>query len=455
MKAEGRSFLGYPLILFSMGILAYLLLGFNLEEGVTTGVSPMCPGCNILLVSIDTLRADHMGCYGYGLNTTPNIDSLSSNSLLFTRYYTALPSTMPSHATMFTSKMPYEHKLQENGQAISLNETTLAEVLNGGGYNTAAITSAGHLNTGSGLGQGFDYFDSPGESNTRLRRQIVGYTRGASETTDLALEWLESNPGGKFFMFLHYWDPHSPYTPPKKYDVFRGASNGTKLARRRGGYDGEVFYVDSEFGRIIDYLEKNEMLDNTLVVVTSDHGESLGDHGGYFGHGPLLYEHQIRIPLIIYCQGVFREYDKLSLNTQLMPTILEMVGVGDSASSSPSLFEDGLQALFFESDVCSHPRVSGCYPPKTVQGKLIGVRKGDFKLIQTPTSTGFRSELYDLDSDAGEVNDVSGSLMLYYRRWVMDGMVSGISSQVRDPSNNKRSNDEKLIKKLKALGYSL
>jgi arylsulfatase A-like enzyme len=221
-------------------------------------------------------------------------------------------------------------------------------------------------------------------------------------------------------------------------------------------YDGEVFGVDFNVGRILDYLEDNGLLNNTVVVVTSDHGEAFGEHDYYNDHGDLLYEDQVWIPLVIYDRGIALRSDRLSLNTQLMPTVLDILDITDSFSRAPSLFSDKrLPVLIFESDRCISPDVNNnsCYPVNSTVGKLIATRKGRFKYIHTPTKAGRVEELYDLESDVGELNNLTGSLGVESVLEELRQVVGGVEPLVHDPLNDVVQVDLETVEVLRSLGY--
>jgi arylsulfatase A-like enzyme len=424
-----------------------------------------CPDCNLLLITIDTLRADHLSCYGYNRKTTPNIDRLAENSIVFTNFYAPIPTTNPSLATIFTSKPPYVHKLQSNGHKLSENETTLAEILRENGYFTGAITAAEHISNHSGLEQGFETFDSP-IRNPKQKYSWI-YIRTADSTTSLALKWLRNNSDKKFFLWVHYFDPHVPYTPPIKYNIFSNLldryMNALSLLNPKYGrnsniadYDGEIFFVDSELSKIIKYLGGNNLLKRTVVVITADHGESLGEHNYYYNHGGLLYENQLKIPLIIYDRGVLSKSGKFSQNTQLMPTILDILGIDDRYSTSPPLFdEEELPVLIYESDRCSFPEISHsrCYPQDSILGKLIAARNGRYKYIYTPTEEGYTAELYDLNADPEELNNLIENPNFDSQRETIKKTVLEVKNLIHDPQNEEIQVNNETIEVLKSLGY--
>ena len=357
-------------------------------------------------------------------------------------------------SSILTSNPPFIHGLRFNGQVLEDNQTTIAEILKVNGYKTAAFVGGSHLNLYSGLDQGYELFDYPGPD----RRDInyAQYTRLANETTRLALDWLNDNLDEKFHLFLHYFDPHASYEPPREFDIFQTDTPVSLAEWNAQRYDGEIRYVDYEIGKVIDLLEKEGMMNKTVVIVTADHGEAFGEHKYFFDHGDLLYEHQIHIPLIIYDKGITDRNDKLSLNTQIMPTALEILGINDHYYNAPSLFDErSLPALIFESDRCISPAVNNnsCHPVNDTRGKLIAARIGDMKYIYTPQKDGFKEELYDLSKDPDELKDKVNDRK---KRLIKDELaeeVFKVMDMVHNESGNYFNIDMASQDILRSLGY--
>ena len=272
---------------------------------------------NLLLISIDTLRADHVGIYGDEDAETPTLDQLAREGVRFETAMAPAPLTLPSHATLLTGLHPPHHGVRHNGIfRLEGSFTTLAEHLKENGFETAGVVAALVLGPDTGLSQGFDFYDgelSGKQSNAR------GYVeRSASEVTDKALSWAQHNQSGRFFLWVHYYDPHSTYRPPKPYRLrFPGRL-----------YDGEVAYVDAEIKRLLDGLRLRKKLEETLVVVTSDHGESLEEHHEAT-HSYTLYDATLRVPLILRGMGVPRGQvvgGVVGL-VDVMPTVLSLLSV--------------------------------------------------------------------------------------------------------------------------------
>jgi arylsulfatase A-like enzyme len=233
---------------------------------------------NLVLVTIDTLRADRLGCYGYTKIETPNLDALAARGVLFENAVASAPLTPPSHASMFTGQYPYLHGVRNTGGfVLQSSSTTLAEILQEQGWDTAAFVGASVLKKLFGFHQGFTVYDDqmPRPDASRQSREYP--ERPAGEVVNRALRWLEAQSGKPFFLWVHVFDPHLPYEPPGE---FRQKYSGRP-------YDGEVAYVDHELGRLFEAVRKKAPAEATLWAVLSDHGESLGEHGE-FTHGIFL-----------------------------------------------------------------------------------------------------------------------------------------------------------------------
>ena len=265
---------------------------------------------NVLLVTIDTLRADHLSAYGYEYQTSPHNDRLAREGVLFERAYTTIPLTGPAHISLFTSRYPQEHGARRNGVAMPADREfiVLPQLLRGNGYHAGAFISGWPL-TGrlTHINEWFDYYD---EELVRSY-QLFNSSRWAEDVTPRALEWLKSNGKGDrpFFLWVHYFDPHSPYN---FREAFSPASRNPKaqpqpqvdanIRQRFRDYDSEIFYMDYHVGQLLKAIDEMGLKESTLVVLTSDHGESLGEHD-YVGHGRHLYENIIRIPLVMRWPG--------------------------------------------------------------------------------------------------------------------------------------------------------
>jgi arylsulfatase A-like enzyme len=252
---------------------------------------PAANDVNVLLITIDTLRPDRLSCYGGTRVETPSVDQLAARGILFERAFAHNPTTLPSHANILTGMTPPHHGISENSKAILAGASlTLAEYLKGRGYATAAFVGAFPLDSRFGLDQGFDVYDDSLPS----RPAVMGtYSeRRAEEVVAAAAAWL-SGRKGKWMCWVHLWDPHAPYAPPEPF-----------LSRyREDPYSGEAAYVDAQLGVLFEGLAKSGEIERTIVVLTADHGESLGEHGE-MTHSYFAYNSTIHVPLVIAGPGL-------------------------------------------------------------------------------------------------------------------------------------------------------
>src|SRR5437763_15501183 len=225
---------------------------------------------NVVFITVDTLRADHLGCYGDKQIRTPNIDTLAADGTRFERAYTAVPVTLPSHTVIFTGTYPMLSGVHDfAANKLSPNQPTLASVLRKEGYTTGAVIGSAVLDSRFGLNQGFDFYYDHVDFNRLQESNLDAMERPGNVVTDVALDWLGKNTQAKFFLWMHLYDPHYPYRPPAPYSE----QYKDRL------YDGEIAFADAQYGRLIAFLKAKGLYDNTLIVLTGDHGESLGEHG--------------------------------------------------------------------------------------------------------------------------------------------------------------------------------
>jgi arylsulfatase A-like enzyme len=293
---------------------------------------------NVVLITIDTLRVDHLSCYGYAWKTSPYIDQLAAQGTRFTRSYTAIPLTGPAHLSLFTSRYPQEHGARRNGLAIAGDRPLPAfpQILRANGFRTAAFVSAWPLTHRlTNLGAWFDHYDE----NLTRRYQLFNSSRWAEDVTPPAIEWLKQNgrTGKPFFLWIHYFDPHAPYDFRKYFaDIPKAGASSPSVIADRGmrerirNYDTEIAYTDWHLGKVLAAIEELDLTKSTLVVLTADHGESLGEHD-YVGHGRHLYENIIQTPLIVRFPGKVKAGHVVRTPVSILdigPTILELA-LGD------------------------------------------------------------------------------------------------------------------------------
>lgn len=359
------------------------------------------PGAPVVVISVDTLRSDHLPFYGYGGVETPALSALRSESILFERAYAEVPLTLPSHASLFTGLLPSAHGIHDNlGYGLKPGATTLAEVLRKAGYATGGAVSSVVLNGGSGVGRGFDFWEDAVEPRAPTQA-LSRVQRTGTATEALLAGWLERQAGERLFAFLHLYEPHTPYEPP---EPFR-----TRYALRP--YDGEIAAADAIVGTFLARLKKKGIWDRAIVVFLSDHGEGLGEHGED-EHGVFLYRWALQVPLLVKLPGGKGAGTSVAAPvalTDLFGTLASAVGVADAPrrEGSVSLLElaDGAPApdrrLFAES---FYPRLHFGW------SDLASLLDARWHYVDAP-----RAELYDLLADPAEKNDLSAGLPPAFR----------------------------------------
>ena len=398
-------------------------------------------GLNLLVITLDTTRADRTGPYGYQGVETPALDRLAREGVLFEHTMTVAPLTLPAHCSIFTGSFPPEHGVRDNGGfVLSPKQTTLATMLKKQGFHTGAVVSAYVVDSQWGLNQGFDtYVDefelpetggfSPGEVQ-----------RPGNEVVDLALPWLEKVKGDRFFAWLHFYDPHAPYEPPEPFN--------TRYAEHP--YLGEIAFMDSQIARVVEFLERNGLLEKTVIAVIGDHGESLNQHGEGT-HGFFVYESTTRVPFIIRAPFERLRGRRVSDPVRvvdLMPTVLDLLGVAPARPIS---------------GVSLAPLMTGTRSTMDLEGYAEALyplhhfgwsdtrawRAGRYKAIDAP-----RPELYDLEKDPHESSNLYAE-----RRTVADGMIARLRAQEKEmvgvdaDSKPAPEVDTETRARLAALGY--
>ena len=360
------------------------------------------PRPSLLLVTVDTTRADHLGAYGYGRDTSPTLDALAEEGVLFEHAFSHAPITLPSHTSMLTGALPPAHGVRDNGRFVAADDLeTLPEMLSEQGYATGAFVSAFVLDSRFGLDQGFDVYDDSFTAewsedklrDAKIYNQMVT-DRPADQTTERAIAWLAERGDEPFFLWVHYYDPHQRYAPPHPWDQrFQDSL-----------YDGEIAFMDSQIARLFDAFRERGQWDRTAVVVTGDHGESLGQHGEAT-HAVLAYDSTLRVPLLVKPPAAVSVERKVVTDgvshVDLLPTVCDLLGLptpgglpGRSLLPAIQGRTQPARAAYFESAL---PRFSFGWEP------LFGVRAGAWKYIHAP-----EPELYDLASDPNEQRNVAG-----------------------------------------------
>lgn len=395
---------------------------------------------NYILITVDTLRADRIHCYGFPLVETPTMDLFASRGVLFEKCIAQTPLTLPSHTSLLTGTHPLFHGVRDNGGFLVPQElVTLAEVFKEKDYKTSAFVAAYVLDSKWGLNQGFDtYFDQFDLSKYKSI-SLGNVQRRGYEVIDEALRWLDQHKNERFFTWVHLYDPHTPYEPPSPFRE--------KYPKRP--YVGEIAYTDSQLGRLWEYLEENNLIDNTILIFTADHGESLGEHQEST-HGFFIYQEGIHVPLIFVTpfddlHGIRRE-EVVSL-VDIMPTVLEMDGV-----PFPSQVQGkSLLPLFFgEKENKASFAYAETYYPRFHYGwsELKSIQEERFKLVIAP-----ELELYDLVSDPDEQINLFSSHPKEARKMMrIAEQFMGESSQGAFDIDYRHI-DEETRQRLGALGY--
>jgi arylsulfatase A-like enzyme len=381
---------------------------------VLVGVVSGCEGLfggrpNVVLITLDTTRADHLGCYGYERETSPNVDRLAEASIVYTKMISTSSWTLPAHATLFTGKFTSSHGARYHpegplllsdaiggpwsiyrARGLGEEERTLAQVLKEAGYATGAVVGGPWMKRIFGLDRGFEFYDD-GQVST-LQGAL------AEQVTDSALGWLEGSDDREFFLFVNYYDPHVPYLPPPEFQRAFLPDSRPIVGRRpsledfRDLYDAEILYMDRELGRLLDGLRERDLYDSSWIIVTADHGELFGENGR-LGHGHTLFEGEIRIPLIVKPPaGRWKpgRSDELIQLTDITPMILDALGLeippGVQGSIPPAL---------------QHPIIAELYtlPEVSPDGEWRALREGDLKFLWNSQGD---HRLHDLAADPGE-----------------------------------------------------
>ena len=423
-------------------VIGHLIVLVLLSSQALGSAAPSVPP-NILLITVDTLRADRLGCYGYAEGETPAIDALARDGVLFEHAIAQVPLTWPSHAAIMTGTYPFSNGVQDfTGQPLSPDFRTLAESLKDQGYATGAVVSSFVLDRSWGLGRGFDFYQDAFAGLAFVRTDPALVDRRAKESVDHALAWLEGARPGPFFLWLHLFDPHSSYNPPEPF--------GSRYRERP--YDGEVAYVDSQLGRLLDWMKQNGLYDDTVIVFLSDHGESLGEHGES-EHGFFVYNSTVRVPLIVKpfsptpLRG--RRVAAPVETVSVAPTILDLIDIRapieqqfQAASLAPLMTngkEEGNRPVYAET----------FYPFSSFGwSSLRSLQTASHHYIEAP-----EPELYDLRADPEEERNLASrepelvaafqkqlqELVRRYQRPLPEEETTGLSA--------------KALEKLRSLGY--
>jgi arylsulfatase A-like enzyme/Flp pilus assembly protein TadD len=427
------------MVKFSFRFFACLLMSLSQVVAATVAPASRKAAPNVVLITIDTVRADHLGCYGAKDIETPTLDALAHDGILFERAISQVPLTWPSHAAILTGLYPFQNGVQDfTGQPLEPRFRSVAQAFQQHGYATGAVISSFVLDRSWGLARGFDFYDDAFPASEFANKDLGLVERPAGESVSRTLAWLQKNPRRPFFFWLHLYDPHSPYDPPEPY----------LTEYRSHPYDGEIAYADHELGRLIAWLKRNRLYDRTLIVFLSDHGESLGEHGEQ-EHGFFAYNSTVHIPLIVKppAGSVFRpgRISRPVETVAVAPTLLQLAGIHDEIEKqlrSPSLLG---RASATEDEAYSetfYPFSSFGWSP------LHALETGRYQFIDAP-----EPELYDLITDPEEKNNLAAQ-----QPAILAVLKEKLTTRLQDrrftpAADGSSALSPDAVEKLRALGY--
>ena len=396
------------------------------------------PRFNLLLVTLDTTRADHIGCYGHSQALTPTLDTLAKNGVLFEKAYATVTMTLPSHATILTGLHPPEHGLHLNGKGRLGNQIpTLAEVLARNGYETGAFIAAFVLHSKFGLDRGFQTYDDDLAGGERFGDESH-LMRNGRQMVDAALSWLTGRRQKPFFCWVHLYDPHAP---------FEGHAEEFGDRFRDAPYDGDIAFADQQVGRLIDFLKARGLAKRTIVVVVGDHGEGFGEHQER-EHGFMVYNSTVHVPLIVSSPPNFKTGHRVSTPVSLVdvfPTVLDCMQVHYANRVSGKSLRGALQGAAIEPRLCyseaDSPFADFGWAP------LQGLTSEAWKYVRTT-----REELYDLRADPHELQNLAESQSAQLAE--MQRLLAGVKEQMVECPETAVQLTESDRRKLESLGYA-
>ena len=398
-----------------------------------SGNAPTPARLNLLLVTIDTLRPDRLGCYGYSQIETPNLDKVARQGVVFENAVAPTPLTAPSHASMMTGVYPTVHKVRNTGGfVLSASQAKLAKILQDQGWDTAAYVGSSVLKGRFGFNQGFAVYDDE-MPTSKSGSALAEPERRAGEVVDRAVKWLDTQSGKPFFLWVHVYDPHIPYDPP---DPFREKY-------RDRPYDGEIAYTDQQLGRLFDTVARKSRPGNTLIAVLSDHGESFSEHGEYT-HGVFLYDATLRIAFLMSGGGIPAglRVKQQARTIDLLPTVLELMG----SKTPPGIQGTSLAPAFRGKEVPTAYAYAETLFPKFNMGwaELRAMRTNRWKYVRAP-----RPELYDLAQDPAETTNVIASHAAESQE--LESQLKAVSAGSEKVASAPM--DPATMKQLRSLGY--
>jgi arylsulfatase A-like enzyme/Tfp pilus assembly protein PilF len=399
---------------------------------------------NILFFTLDTTRADHLGCYGYDKIETPNIDRLAQNGIMFKNATSQAPLTLPSHSSIFTGTYPLYHGVRDNGGFyLEPDKTTLAEILKENGWATSAFIGAFVLDSRWGLDQGFDYYYDNFDLAKYKTISLDSVQREGGEVIAPFFKWLDKNYQKKFFSWIHLYDAHTPYDPPEPYK--------TRYANGIWGlYDGEIAYVDFLIGKVLNNLKEKKIAEKTIIVIVADHGESLGQHRES-GHGFFVYDATTLVPLIIQLPSPKLQGKVISDQVEaidIMPTLLQILDLSvpqniQGKSLVSLIMGDNTEKELYAYSESLYPRYHYGW------SELHSLRNSKYKYIKAP-----KPELYDISADPRETTNIynnNPSIAKKFEQKLNDLMGKSSAQGIKEAGPRKL--DEETMQKLMALGY--
>ncbi len=404
---------------------------------------------NLVLISLDTVRADHVGGSFAGVQLTPRFDELAAQGTVFREAIAPYNATTASHMTLFTGVYPVLHEVTHPVMRLPDSISTLAETLARKGFQTSAVTEDAMISATSGFNRGFDFY--------RENRDVIGLASSVEQTVQQGIDWLDSHQGQRFFLFLHTYAAHSPYVPPKEFlELFPDSSSEAQSDRERRfgkikrSYAAEVRYADATFAKLFAAMERLGVLRDTVVVVTADHGEELGEHG-LLGHAKTVYDEVTRVPLIFWAPGLVPSgavvEDEVSL-VDVMPTILELLRIDVPAGlHGVSL----LAAMNGKTEGLGATRFAEGRSEDQAGKRLVTARTREHKWILSEGQD--EPKVFDLRSDPGEQRPLDDPALQAEGKRLLDGYEALGEGRAQHKSAAPPAVDEETQKKLEALGY--
>jgi len=462
------------------------LIIIGIAVGIFFWVQGRMPVRHVIFISMDTTRADHFGCYGNTWIHTPAVDSLAKESLLFTDYYTVTPTTLASHTSLFTGKYPINHGVPANGYMVNKKNKMLAEILKEKGFQTIGFIGAFPLSKWFDFHQGFDYFDERFEKNLK-DKNMSHHQRSAQQVTDSVINYFNKNGfPDRLFLFVHYYDPHNPYDPPMKYKkMYRhpyreyneiidyrsrqlqaNEATGSRAAaadekKKARQYAGEISYMDAQIGRLFAYLKTKKILDDSIVILTSDHGENLFWDRNPFSHGWDTYQGVVKAVCIIRTPRTLnhpQKVEQLFTNIDILPSLLKYLKLpipgdidGQAVNLDGSRWKPSKRERFIES--CKPAEITDNKHWRNSNNARCIIADG-FKYIQTPYLK--TEEFYHLSTDPFECHNMIHSKEIDTRKKIktLKGKLQKWILSARPMKSKFQENQKKeTIERLRSLGY--